>query len=89
MIVLRIVTASGLKEIISDQVIRWSFGKFFFPFGISKIICVDAYDFFSGIFKKIFQETLLIPIHVVERGNHKKIINEGFHRNFNKTQKIN
>ena len=39
--------------------------------------------------KKTFQETLLIPIHAVTRGNLKAIRNEGFHRYLNKVQKIN
>ena len=39
--------------------------------------------------KKTFQETFLIPVHAFSRGNHKAIINEGFHRYLNKIQKIN
>ena len=41
------------------------------------------------MFKKTFQETLLISVHMVARGNHKAIINEGFHRYLKKVQKIN
>ena len=41
------------------------------------------------MFKKTFQETLLIPVHEFARVNHKEIINEGFHRYLNKVQKIN
>ena len=44
---------------------------------------------FSGMFKKNFQETLLIPVHAVTRVNHKKIINEGFNRYLKKLHKIN
>ena len=46
-------------------------------------------DFLLEILKKTFQETLLIAVHAVARGNHKAIINEGFHRYLNKVQKIN
>ena len=46
-------------------------------------------DFFYGMFKKTFQETLLIPVHSVARGNHKAIINKGFCRYLNKAQKMN
>ena len=63
--------ASGLKEIISDQVARWDFGNLFVPFGTPKIIGIDADGLFSGMFKKNFQETLLIPLHTVARGNRK------------------
>ena len=41
------------------------------------------------MFKKIFQENLLIPVHAVARGNHKEIIDEGLHRYLNKVQKLN
>ena len=41
------------------------------------------------MFKKTFQNTLLILVHAFARGNHKEIINEGFHRYLNKVQNIN
>ena len=50
---------------------------------------MDADGIFSGVFKKTFQETLIIPVHVVSRGNHKAIINEGFHGYLKKLNKIN
>ena len=62
--------ATELKEITSDQAARWDFGNFFVPFGIPKMIVVDADGLFAEMFKKIFQETLLIPLHAVTRGNH-------------------
>ena len=37
-----------LKEITSDQATRWDFGKLFVPFGIPKMIVVDA----DGLFLK-------------------------------------
>ena len=43
------------------------------------MIIVDADGLFDGMFKKNFQETLPIPVHEVARGNHKAVINEGFH----------
>ena len=43
---------------------------------------------FSGMFKKTFQETLLIPVHEVARINHRAIRNEGFYRYLNKLQEI-
>ena len=46
-------------------------------------------EFFPGMFKKTFQETLLIPVHAVARLYHKAIINKLFHRYLNKVQKIN
>ena len=67
--------AIGIKEITSDQAARWSFGNFFVPFGIPKIIVVDSDGLFPGMFKQNFQEILLIPVHSVERGGHKAIIN--------------
>ena len=46
-------------------------------------------DFFSGVFKRNLQETLLIQIHAVSRVNPKGIINERFHCYFNKVDNIN
>ena len=71
--------ANGMKKITSDQAAKWAFENSFVPFGLPKIIVVDADGLFSVIFKKTFQESLLIPVHAVARGNHKTIINEGFH----------
>ena len=53
------------------------------------MIVVDADGLFSIMFKKTFQETLLIPVHAVSRINHRSIINEIFHRYLNKVQNIN
>ena len=53
------------------------------------MIVVDAEGFFSVMFKKTFQETLLIPVHAVTRGNPRVILNKGFHRYLKKLQKIN
>ena len=78
MTVFRPVSASGLKGIISDQIARWDFGNLFVLFGIPKIIAVDSDGFFSGMFNKTFQETLLIPVHTIERVKNKAIGNEGF-----------
>ena len=64
-----------LKKITSDQSIRWNFGNFFVTFGLPKIIVVDADGIFAGMFKKTFQDTLLIPVHAVARRNQKSIRN--------------
>ena len=45
----------GMKEIISDQAARWSFGNFFVTFGLPKIIVVDSDGLFSKMFEKNFQ----------------------------------
>ena len=50
-----IVSATGMKEITPDQAVQWAFGNFFAPFGISKIIVVNADGLFSGIYRNIFQ----------------------------------
>ena len=50
---------------------------------------MDADRIFSGMFKKKFQEILLIPVHVVARCNHKEMRNNGFHCYLNKAQSIN
>ena len=65
----------GLKETTSYQVAQWTFGKFLVPLGIPKIIVVDADGLFPGMFKKNFQDTLLIMVHSVARSNHKAIRN--------------
>ena len=54
---------------------RWNFGKIFVPFRLLKMIVVDTYGLFAGMVNKTFQETLLIPVYDVERGNNKVIIN--------------
>ena len=50
---------------------------------------MDADVISAGIFRNAFQETLLILVHAVSRGNHKAIINEGFCSYLNKLKKIN
>ena len=82
-------SATEMKKITPDQEERWYFGSLLVPFGLQKMIVVDTDGLFTGTFKKTFQETLLISVHAVERGNHKAIRNEGFHRYLNKVQKIN
>ena len=41
----------GPKEITSYQATQFDFGNFLVPFGISKMIVVDADGFFTGIKK--------------------------------------
>ena len=42
---------------------------------------------FSGMFKKTFQDTMIIPVHSVERSNHKETWNKLFYVYLNKVQK--
>ena len=56
------------------------FWKLACSFWGSKMIVVDSDEFFSGNFKNNFQETLLLPVHAVSRGNNNSIINEDFNR---------
>ena len=49
------------------------FGKLFVPFGIPKMIVVDADGIFVGMFRKYLQETLLIPVHEVAGDNQNSI----------------
>ena len=48
-----LVESSGLKSITADQFTLWHFGNFFVPFGIPKMIVVDA----DGPFVVIFNNT--------------------------------
>ena len=50
---------------------------------------VDADGIFAGMLKITFQETSIIPVHVVAKGNHKEIINKEFNLYLKKFQKIN
>ena len=79
-----ISAATGMKNITSDQAEQLDFGSFFVPFGLPKMIVVDVDGIFDGMFKKSFQETLLIPVRAVARGNNKAIINEEICRYLNK-----
>ena len=45
--------ASGMKEITSNQAARWDFGNFFVPFGLPKIIVVDADGLFLICSRKL------------------------------------
>ena len=75
MTVFQLLAAIVLKEITSDQAVQWYFGNLFVPFGLLKMIVVNADGFFAWIFRENFQETLLILLYVVAIGNHKAIIN--------------
>ena len=52
------------------------------------MVVLDADGLFAVMFKNTFQDILLVPGHSVARGNHKAVINEGFHRYLNKVHKI-
>ena len=62
--------------------------NFFVPFELPKMIVVDADGIFAGMSRKTFQDTLLIPVHLFARGNHKAMRNEAFHWDLKKYQKI-
>ena len=81
--------AIGMKQNTSYQISRWDFGNFFVPFGIPKMIVVDADRLFLGCQTKPSQETLLISVHEFERGNNNAIINEVFYRYVDKARRIN
>ena len=83
-----LVQVIRLKGIKLKQVSLWSFGNFFVPFGIPKMIVGDTYGIFGGIFKNNFQDTLLIPVHSVARVNHRLIRKKGFHCYLNKFHNI-
>ena len=85
---LGIGASSGLKYITSDKVAQWDFEIFCVTFFLPKITVVDADGIFSGMFKNTFQEALLILVQAVSRGDHKAIINEGFHCYLIKFHKI-
>ena len=44
----------GMKKITSDQAARWYFVNLFVPFGLPKMIVVDADGFFYGMLKNSF-----------------------------------
>ena len=46
--------------------------KFCFSFWLPKMITVDADGIFTGMLKKNFQETPIIPLHTVTRGKKRK-----------------
>ena len=89
MTVFGLVESSGLKEIASYQVSQWDFGNFFVLFWLQKMIVVDADGIFYGVFKKPFQDTLLVLVHAVARCEHKSIRNEVFYNYFNNLHKTN
>ena len=53
------------------------------------MVVVDADELFIGVFRKTFEETLLMRVHAVGRGNQKSIVNEGFHCYLKKIHKLN
>ena len=67
--------ATGMKEITSEQVARWTFENFFVTFRLPKMIVVDVDGPFAGMLNKHFQDKLLIPVHAVAREDHKAIRN--------------
>ena len=73
MIVFGIGADSVRKVFKLDQFTRWYFGKSFVPFGLPKIVVVNAYGIFAGMFRKNFQDTLLIPVRAVAKATTRKL----------------
>ena len=65
-----------------------SFATFFIPYGLPRLIMVDAGPEFKDVFLQVFR-ALQVPVLPVSPENHKAIRNERFHRYLNKVQKIN
>ena len=76
------------KDIVATTLAGKAFAAFFVPYGLPKLIVVDAVHQFGSLFKEVFA-WLLIPVHSVAPENHKAIRNERFHQYLNKVQKIN
>ena len=51
--VLGLGALSGLKQIASDQVTQWAFGKIFVTIGLPKRIVADSDDFFMECSRKL------------------------------------
>ena len=51
-------TERVMNDPTSDQVASWYFSTLFVPYGLPKLIIVDADGFFNGVFKNILSELL-------------------------------
>jgi hypothetical protein len=76
-------------EINAHKVANAVVSTLFITVGLPRLIVVDADSIsFAGVFVQLFQ-LLQVPVYTVSRENHKAILNERFHRYFNKVQRIN
>ena len=55
-------------EITVEKVATLPLESFFGPFGLPKLIIVDAESYFKGFFESLF-ESLGIPVYVVSKKN--------------------
>jgi len=76
------------KPTTSDALAVTVFSNFFVPFGLPRLVVVDADGLFTGNFREMCH-TLLVPIDAVSKENHKAVRNECFHWYLNKVQCIN
>jgi len=82
--------AAFIREsaLTSETLAATAFSHFFVPFGLPRLVIVDAAGNLAGMFKDMCR-TLLITVDAVSRDNHKAIRNERFHRYLKKVQGIN
>ena len=76
------------KPVTSTTLATIAFANFFVPFGMPRLVIVDADGLFAGAFLDMCH-TLLIPVDAVSKENHKAVRNERFHRYLNKVQRLN
>jgi hypothetical protein len=62
-------------EITAEKVAALALESFFGPFGLPKMIVVDADSVFKGFFETLF-ESLGVPVYAVSRTNHRAVRNE-------------
>jgi hypothetical protein len=76
------------QAVTSETLAAAAFSNFFVPFGLPRLVVVDAAGNLAGMFKDMCR-TLLITVDAVSRENHKAVRNERFHRYLKKVQGIN
>ena len=79
--------AAPLAKEDSTNIAQATFTSFIVPFGLPRLIVVDAGNPMHGLVI-VMCKTLGIPHMTVARGNHRAIRNERFHRYLNKALKI-
>ena len=78
--------AAPMAKEDSGSVAQATFASFFIPFGLSRLVVVDAGNPMHGVLV-VMCKTLGVPHITVSRGNHRAIRNERFHRYMNKALK--
>ena len=79
--------AAAITKEDSIAVAQATFSAFFVPFGLPRLVVVDAGNPMHGVLV-VMCKTLGVPHMAVARGNHRAIRNERFHRFLNKALKI-